>query len=51
MTCEHDDYEMVGSFPENMEVDGELLYNDIICNECGKVGKEYYEFAGREWTE
>lgn len=51
MNCEHDDYEMIGSFPENMEVEGELLYNEIKCMECGKVGREYYEFVDREWSD
>ncbi len=49
MTCEHDEYEMLGNFPENMEVEDEFLMNKIQCLECGKIGKEYYQFIERRF--
>ena len=49
MTCEHEEYEMVGNFPENMEVTGEYMTNKIKCTECGKIGTEYYEFVERKF--
>ena len=49
MNCEHEDYEMLGSFPENMEVDGEYMTNKIKCNVCDKIGTEYYSFVERSW--
>ncbi len=47
--CEHESYSMVGNFPEGMFVDGESLANKITCDECGEVGKEYYQFVERRW--
>lgn len=47
--CEHDDYEAVGSFPKNMFIDGECMANKIKCLECGKIGKELYQFVERDW--
>ena len=47
--CEHDEYEMIGTFPENMEVDGECMTNKIKCSMCGKIGTEYYSFVERSW--
>ena len=49
MTCEHDEYEMLGNFPENMEVEDEFWMNKIQCLECGKIGKEYYQFIERRF--
>jgi hypothetical protein len=51
MTCEHDEFDMVGSFPENMEVDREYITNKIKCIECGKIGTEYYQFIERSFDE
>lgn len=48
-TCEHDDYESIGKFPENMEIDGECITNQIKCIECGKIGTEYYQFTERDF--
>lgn len=50
MNCEHEEYEMVGSFPSNMEIEDEYMFNFIKCMECGKVGKEYYGFVERKWS-
>ena len=47
--CEHDEYEMIGTFPENMEVEGEYMTNKIKCSICGKIGTEYYSFVERSW--
>lgn len=49
--CEHDSYETVGKFPDCMYVDGEQMANDIICDECGAKGKEFYEFTNRIWID
>jgi|TARA_B110000438_G_C15746042_1_gene620792 hypothetical protein len=51
MTCEHDDYEMIGEFPENMEIEDEYMINKIKCVECGKIGTEYYQFVERRFEE
>ena len=51
MTCEHEFYEMIGNFPENMEVEDEYMTNKIKCVECGKIGTEYYEFVERKFEE
>ena len=51
MICEHEAYVMVGSFPENMEITGEYITNKIKCEECGKIGTEYYNFVERTWEE
>ena len=47
--CEHTDYEMIGRFPDNLEVVGEYMANKIKCNECSKIGTEYYSFVERTW--
>ena len=47
--CEHNDYEMIGNFPGNMEIEGESMMNRIKCLDCGLIGKEFYEFTVREW--
>ncbi len=49
--CEHDDYEAVGNFPENMFIDGEHMANKIKCKECGMIGQENYHFVERTWGE
>ena len=51
MSCEHEVYEMIGNFPENMEITGEYITNKIKCIECGKTGTEYYSFVERTWEE
>ena len=59
MTCEHEFYEMIGNFPENMEVskagldmvEDEYMTNKIECMECGKIGTEYYKFVERKFEE
>ena len=51
MTCEHEFYEMIGNFPENMEVEDEYMTNKIKCMECGKIGTEYYHFVERKFEE
>ena len=49
--CEHNEYEMIGTFPENMEVEDEYMTNKIKCSICGKIGTEYYSFVERSWVE
>jgi len=51
LTCEHDDFETIGHFPENMEIEDEYMTNKIKCVECGKIGTEYYEFVERKFQE
>ena len=47
--CEHEDYEMIGKFPENMEIEKEYMTNKIKCVECGNIGTEYYGFIARQF--
>jgi len=49
MTCDHYDFEAIGKFPENMEIEGEYMFNKIKCLDCGQIGKEYYQFTDRTW--
>jgi hypothetical protein len=51
MTCEHEDFELVGHYPECMEVEEEYITNKIKCMECGKIGTEYYQFVERKFEE
>ena len=49
MNCEHNDYDVIGDFPENLDIDGECLTSQIKCVECGKIGTEYYQFIERSF--
>lgn len=51
LTCEHEDFESDGKFPDNITVEGEFLVGGIVCTNCGKLGREYYEYTGdRLWS-
>jgi len=51
MTCEHEDFLLVGHYPECIEIEEEYMTNKIKCMECGKIGTEYYEFVERKFEE